>query len=451
MSEGLLETAHGIVERARRGEQLEAFLTHERTFQVKAFDGGIESLSSAEPRGAGVRIVVEGRAGLAHTTDLSPDGLDDVVGRARMNVALATPDDAVVLPEPSADPPSEIPGLADPAHRSISPDEKIAFVLTLERAARTGDPRVRTVEDALYADSEAVVAVASSTGISGTFVRTDAWCYAVAIVADDHDTQTGFELDLGRSLGALDADDVARRAVDSGLRVLGGRKIPSATMPVVFDPYTAAQFLGVIGEVLTGEAVQKGRSVFAGRLGQRVGAGHLTLFDDGRLEEAPGSAPWDGEGVPTRRTEVIRDGVLAALLYDTKTARRDGRSSTGNAARSGHRSLPHPAPSNMALATTGEDRDEVLRRAGRALWVHDFHGVHSGANPITGDFSVGVTGSLLDGGEVVHPVKEVTIAAPLLDILGGIEAVATDLRWIPSGGSFAGATTLVAEMTVGGA
>ncbi len=240
------------------------------------------------------------------------------------------------------------------------------------------------------------------------------------------------------------------RAARKALGVLGAKKIPSERMPVLFEPYVAGQFLGVLGSALTAEAVQKGRSLFAGRIGQQVAAEGLSLVDDGRVEAAPGSAPWDGEGVPTQRTEVIRSGQLVSFLYDTTTARRENRSSTGNASRGGFKSTPHPSPTNLAFSPTGETRAEVLRRAGRAFLVQDFHGVHSGANPISGDFSVGATGRIVEGGEDGAPVKEVTIAAPMLHILTSVVAVADDRRWLPFGGSYGGATTLVAEMTVAG-
>jgi PmbA protein len=154
--------------------------------------------------------------------------------------------------------------------------------------------------------------------------------------------------------------------------------------------------------------------------------------------------------VPTGRTEVIEDGVLNSFLYDTTSARREGRASTGNASRSGFKSVPHPSPSNLAIEPTQQSADELLRSAGKALLVQDFHGVHSGANPVSGDFSVGATGMLLEDGAQTRPVKEITIAAPMLEILKRIVAVADDTRWLPFGGSFGGATTLVSEMTVAG-
>lgn len=446
----LLDLATQLAARAAAGEQVEAFLTHERSFQVKAYDGEIESLSSAEPRGAGVRVVADGRVGFAYTTDFTPAGLDWMLERARDNATYATRDEVAGLAAKWESDPDSVADLVDPAQSEVSPDDKVAFAVELEKATRSYDRRIRAVEEAVYSDSDSEVAIATSTGISGAYRRTDAWCYSIAIATEDEDTQVGFDFDLARGLSRLDADALAGRCARRALGVLGAAKIPSARMPVVFDPYTAGQFLSVLGSALTAEAVQKGRSLFAGRIGETVAGESLSLVDDGRLVGAPGSAPWDDEGVPTGETQVVGNGVLESFLYDTTSARREGRFSTGNASRAGFKAVPGPSPSNLAFVTTGESPGEVLKKAGRALLVQDFHGVHSGANPVSGDFSVGATGRVIENGELGAPVKEITIAAPMLEILASMVAVATDIRWLPFGGSFGGATTLVSEMTVAG-
>jgi PmbA protein len=450
MSGSLLDTAKSLIDRTRGDEQVEAFLTHARTFQVRVFEEQAESVSSAEPRGAGVRVVSDNKVGFAYTTDLTDGGLTEVVERARSNARYATPDEAVALAPAWSQEPATIQGLYDPRFEDVDAAQRVAFAIELDRATRSADRRVRTVEDAVFADSVSEVALATTTGISASFRSSDAWCYSVAIATEGDDTQVGFEFDLARSLVGLNAEATGKRSADRACSVLGAEKIPTARMPVIFDPYTAGQFLGVLASALTGEAVQKGRSLFAGKVGERVATESLTLWDDGRIDGAPGSSPWDAEGVPTGRTEIITAGSLTSFLYDLTSARREGRTSTGNATRAGFKSAPGPAPSNLAFDHTGVNRDELLRSAGRALLVQDLHGVHSGANPISGDFSVGATGRLVENGELGAPVKEVTIAAPMLEILAGITAVADDRRWLPFGGSLGGATTLIAEMTVAG-
>ncbi|MDQ3954248.1 MAG: TldD/PmbA family protein [Actinomycetota bacterium] len=448
----LLDLATRLAGEAQGNEDVEAFLVHERSFEVKTYDDDVESLASAEPRGAGVRVVKGGRAGFAYTTDLTEDGLRSVVDMARTNADFTSEDEAVALASVWDSTPADVAGLIDPVQESVSAEDKVAFALELERATKALDERVTAVEEAAYSDSDTEVAIATSTGVSGRYRRTDAWCYSIAIADDGNgEREMGFDFGLARGLGSLDAEEVARSSVQRAVQVLGAEKIPSERMAVVFDPYVSGQFLGVISQALTAEAAQKGRSLFAGKVGEQVAAPNLTLVDDGRLDGGPSSAPWDDEGVPTGRTEVITGGVLRSFLYDTKTARRERRTSTGNASRAGFKSVPRPAPTNLAFEPTGETPEEILKRAGRALLVKEFHGVHSGANAVSGDFSVGTTGVLLANGTAGRPVKEVTIAAPMMDILKGITAVGADRRWLPFGGAFGGATTLVSEMTVAGA
>lgn len=446
----LHEIARSLVDRAAAGEEVEAFVSHQREFEVKVHGGEVDSLSSAEPRGAGVRLVGDHRVGFAYSTDLTEAGLARLIDTARENSRFATRDEAVGLAGAQIGADAELAGLIDEAQVSVSPDEKVRFALDLEAVTQRVDRRVRTVEEAAYADSDSTVAIATTSGIASAFRRTDAWCYSVAIASDGSDDEVAFEFDLARGIGGLDGETVGRAAAERAVGILGARKIPSASMPVVFDPYTAAQFLGVLGQALTAEAVQKGRSLFAGRIGDAVAAPTITLVDDGRAPGGPATSPWDGEGVPTQTTHVIDSGVVRSFLYDTVTARRDGRESTGNASRSGFKSAPKPAPTNLMLRSTGITRQDVWKEAGRAFLVHDFHGVHSGANPVSGDFSVGATGRLLEDGVPALAVKEVTIAAPMLDILSRIVHVADDLRWLPFGGAYGGATTLVSEMTVAG-
>jgi len=244
---------------------------------------------------------------------------------------------------------------------------------------------------------------------------------------------------------------VAREAADRAVRMLGAVKPPTRTVPVVFDRMVAPSLLGVLLAGLSAEEVQKRRSLFADRLGQRVGAAGLRLVDDGRLVAGPGAAPFDGEGVPTRRTVLIEDGVLQCFLHNTATAARDGggASSTGNARRGSFKSTPGVSAHNLFLEPGDLDQAGLLARAGEGLLVQDVSGVHSGANPITGDFSVGVSGLLFRDGQLAEPVREATVAAHLLDILGGIDAVGSDLRFTT--GSIGGSSLLIGEMTVAGA
>jgi PmbA protein len=221
-------------------------------------------------------------------------------------------------------------------------------------------------------------------------------------------------------------------------------------MPVLLDPVAASSFLGVLAAGLTAEAVLKGRSLFAGKIGEAVGSPVVTLVYDGRELKGPGAAPFDDEGVPTRRTPIVDGGVLRGYLHNSYTAKRMGERSTGNARRAGFKSTPGVAPTNLYLVPGEETPEALLARAGRALLVQDLIGVHSGANPISGDFSVGVTGLIVEGGALGAPVREATVAGTILGILRDVVAVGADLEFFPFGGAIGAPTILIGEMTVAG-
>jgi PmbA protein len=441
----------GVVERlvadAVGGEGVEAYAELTTETQVNAFKGEVERLTSASSSGVGVRVVKDGRLGYAYTADLSDEGLRECLTEARANLEVSSEDPGNVLPEAGGH--EALEGIFDSRQASAAPERKVALALDLEARTRAADPKVTQVESARYGDVVGQVAIASSNGVRGSFAVTHAWCAAVALAAEDGQSQVGFGVDAARALDDLDPGPVAEEAASRAVRMLGATKPPTRTVPVVFDRMVAPSLVGVLAAGLSAEEVQKGRSLFADKLGQRVGASGLRLVDDGRLVDGPGAAPFDAEGVPTRRTVLIEDGVLRHFLHNTATAARGDASSTGNARRASFKTTPGVSANNLFLAPGELDQAGLLAQAGEGLLVQDVSGVHSGANPITGDFSVGVSGLLFRGGELAEPVREATVAAQLLDILREIVAVGSDLRFTT--GSIGGASLLVGQMTVAGA
>lgn len=233
--------------------------------------------------------------------------------------------------------------------------------------------------------------------------------------------------------------------------MLGARKPASRTCPVVLDPTVAASVVGLIGGSLSADAVQRGRSPFADRLGTAVGSSALDLVDDGLAQGGLATAPFDAEGVPRRRTALIEGGELKAFLYDTYTARRGGESSTGNASRAGYRSPPTVSASNLLVAEGEGALDELLAEADGGIYITDVAGLHSGVNPVSGTLSVGASGIAISGGELGEPASEFTIASDLISMLGDVEATASEARWVPFGGSVRTPAILIGEMAIGGA
>ena len=442
------ELTAAAVEAAEGDEFVEAYAEESRRTEVDALRGEVEGLTFAEARGVGVRLLSGGRLGYAYAADPSPDEVRRAVVRARENAALAAPDEHNVLPE--SEPIEPMPEVFRASQADIPTDRKVALALDVERRAVGTDPRVTKVDLAQVGDGVSRVAIASTTGMAAEYARTDAWAVCVTLAVEGDETQTGFSYRIARELGDLHWEDVVQEAVDRSVRMLGAVKPPTAKVPVVLDTFAGMTFLGVLSGALSAEAVLKGRSLFANRIGERLGSDLFTLVDDGRVLEGPGAAPFDDEGVPARRTELFTDGVLNGYLHNTYTATRmgDGERSTGNAQRGSYRGAPGVGTTNFFLEAGDVPVDELYRRAEGGVLIQDVSGAHSGANPISGEFSVGATGlRILPGGELGEPLREMTIASTLPDMLAGVTGVGDDLRFFSSVGV---PSILIGEMTVAG-
>jgi PmbA protein len=426
----------------------EAWVEEATSRNIRVYEGEVESLSDAGGRGVGVRAFVDGRSGYAYGTDLSEAGIAEVAGAARAAAEAADPDEFGGLPDEFGSTPVE--GLAAPGLRDWSTERKVELALAVERAARAR-PGVTQVENAIYSDAEGSVALANSRGFEAGYDATQVWAYASAFAGEGADLMTGLGVQLGREPGELDPEAIGAEAGDRALALVGARQPESRRCPVVLDAFVAASFVGFIGSMLSAESVQRGRSLFADREGDEIANAAIALTDDPTDPEGPSSAPFDGEGSASRRTPLIGDGRLLTFLFDARTARRAGRATTANASRGSYRSPPSVGTTNLVLQPGSHDLEGLFREAGEGLFVTDVAGLHSGVNPVSGTFSVGASGRLIEGGEPGTPVRELTIASDLVSMLRAVREVGSVGRWVPFGGSVKAPPILVGEMAISGA
>jgi PmbA protein len=445
----LEEAAGAAVEAARAAGagDAEAWAEERQGLEVRVYDGAVESLTDAGGRGIGLRVFVDGRSGYAYGTDLSSDGLRALAAAAQGGAAAADPDEHGGLPDEYGA--TAIDGLHSPAIESWSTERKIELATVVDAAAR-GIEGVSQVEQTVYADSRERVAIANSRGFASSYEASSAWAYSSAFAGEGADLMTGLGVGLARDPDGLDAEAIGAEAGERALALVGARQPGSRRCPVVLDAFVAASFAGFIGGMLSADAVQRGRSLFAGRVGEEVAAPELALADDPTDPDGLAGAPFDGEGSPTRRNALIEGGRLATYLYDARTARKDGRETTGNATRGSYRTPPSVGTSNLVLEPGTSSLEALLGEAGDGLFVTDVAGLHSGVNPVSGTFSVGATGRLIENGELGQPVREITIASDLVSMLKAVRAVGSEARWVPFGGSVRAAPLLLAEMSVGG-
>jgi PmbA protein len=446
-SSALRELADRVAAQARAGEQVEAYVARGRHTSVKVFGGDVESLASAESEGVGIRVIADHRQGFAYAASLDEAVIGETVDEARDNAAFGTVDHFLGLAEPDGVPAVDL-DVYRPELETFPTAAKVDLALELDKATKGADPRIRGVESAEYGDMVVEAAIASSTGIATSSRRTvcSLWCTAMA--DDGRGTQTGGGYSVARRPEDLDVAKAAGDAVHRATRLLGATKPASQRLTVLLEPTVTASFLSILSGVLSAMAVLKGRSFLAGRLGELVGVPSFTLIDDPTEPEAYGASRYDGEGLASRRNVLIERGVVRSFLHNSYSGRRSGVPSTANAVRGGFKTGPGVGSRALTLVPGDHSHEELLAEVGEGLLVQSVTGLHSGVNATTGDFSVGIQGLMVRGGEVAEPVREATIASTLQRMLGDIVAVGGDREWLPGGA--AGVTLAIGDVTLSG-
>ena len=447
MLDELLELGDRIVGRAKEGEQLAAIVVNDRETEVRVFEGDVESFTSATSQGIGIRVINNQRQGFVWAGTLDPDVIDSTLAEARDNATFGSVDPDLKLAEPDGVPMAEL-DLYDQAVADFPTDDKIALALELEKMTKAGDPRVVLVESADFADSISEAAVVTTSGIRIGGRDAGSYVTSTVIAGGDDETQIGFGYAVGRNPRELDLVKASEMAVERSTRLLGAVKPDTGRITVVLDPMVTAQFIGIIGATLSGEAVLKGRSLFADRLGETVGSELLTLVDDPTNPNAFTAGEADGEGLATRRNVLIEDGRLNKFVHNSYTARRLGTESTGNAVR-GFTSTPGVGTIALSLAPGTREQAELIADIEDGVLIQGVSGLHSGVNPVSGDFSTGADGLRIRNGELAEPLREFTIGSTLQRMLLDIIEVGGDLDWLPS--SAAGLSLVVGDITVSGA
>lgn len=428
----LLALASRVVGQARAGEEIEVACSYGQSRSIRVYGGEVESMTTADNTGIGVRVLSDGREGFASAGSLDDDVVADMLAEARDNARFAEADPYVGIAQPDGVAAIDVELWRDGVARMPTAD-KIALAIELERRVRAADPAITGVRVAGYSDSEGSFALASTAGIGVASEASSASVSVQALAADGDRTQTGYAYDGARDPAEIDLDKLVERAVRQSVDMIGATKPATATVDLVLDPHLAATVLGLVSGTLTGDRVLKGRSPFVGRVGQQVAAPQLNLLDDATNPESLGADSHDGEGLATRPVPLIVDGVLQGFLHDSYTGRRSGSGSTGSAVR-GTRGLPAPGLHALFVAPgSAGTLEELIAATDLGVLVFSLAGLHSGVNPVSGDFSVGVEGRMIRHGALAEPISECTVGSTLQRLLLDVSAVGSDLVHLPNG------------------
>lgn len=426
--EGFLRnTGEKALELARkRGVEAEAFLLQGRELSIEVIDGQVETFKEAEEAGLGLRVINQGRLGFVFTSDLSDQAVKQVVDDAISISRYTEADPHNCLPRGKYDYP--ILEVYDPSIPAVSLEDKIELAREVERVARSSDSRISIVERAGYEDSEFTSVVMNTNGVYASDRGNFCGIYIFLVAEEDGDAQNGFSVMMRKNYKDMDAGFTGREAADNAVRALHARSISSAHLPCIMEPYVVTRFLSLLAQMVDAGMVQKGKSLFAGKLEQAVAAPVVTLVDDATWSGGIGTFPFDGEGVPSRKNIIIKDGILTGYLYDCYSASKAGVEPSGNGQRGSFRSLPSVGTSNFILSGGRSGPQELYADIEKGLYITEVMGMHT-ANPISGDFSVGAAGIMIENGKLTYPVRGATIAGNLGDFFLDIEALGNDLRF----------------------
>lgn len=440
------ETA-GRIEKLLASRALDGYeimLGSSRNLSIEVKEQKVDTFKCSQPVGVGVRVRKEAGMGFSYSTSLDEADLARMIDNALVGAETQTPDECHRFPLPQEYP--VLTGLVDDELAAVNEGEKISRALELERLVLAEDPRLRKVRKSTYGEADYRVFIRNSLGVEGSYRGTSVSSSVSAIAEADGDSQMGWDFGFSTRFAGVDVARIARTAAGKATGLLGAQKIPTMRCPAVLDNYVATEILEVLAPAFLAESVQKGKSLLAGRLGERLFAAGLRIRDDGTLAGGMATTPFDGEGVAHRNTVLVEDGVLQCFLYDTYCACKGGEASTGNSVRGGVKGVPHMGVTNFFIENGTRTRRDLLAGIERGILVTDVMGMHT-ANPISGDFSVGAAGFLIEHGEVTAPVKGIAIAGNILELFSSVEGVGDDLRFY---GGVGAPSLLIAALDVSG-
>ncbi len=424
-------------------EDMEIYVERVNNFSVRVFEKEIDDYSVSVEQGVGFRARYEGKIGYAYVEAIDSGSVELLVEGAKANAKIVDSTDEIEFFAGAEKYP--VVEAYDEKLAKVSAEERIEFAKQLEVEAFAADKRVSMVNWATTMYREAEVFIANTKGLEQSYRNNGAVAFVMGLVRDGEQTKTGGRQLVSRNWETFNAKKLAREAIEEATSLLGASSVKSGDYRIMLRYDVMANLLGTFASVFSAEAVQKGLSLLRDKVGQKIAAPIVTLIDDPLSADGFASAPFDGEGVPTRTKKVIDAGFLTTYLHNLKTAKKDGVESTGNASRASFKSSVGISPTNFYIDPGEKGYSELIEDLQEGLIIISVQGSHSGANAVSGDFSLGAYGYLVEGGKITRPVDQITIAGNFFELLANIEAIGSDIEFSPGGAGNIGAPSVIVK------
>ena len=427
-------------------EAAEIYLSSGDKFRAMCVKGEITNYTVNATRGLSLRGLYRGKMGYAATEAFDEAAVAQLVEAVKESASLTEDEDVQeIYPGDKEYPQADN---YNPALDQVDEGRKLSLIQEIEKKALALDERITALNYNMISTSSGETRIVNSYGLNLKHRDNMAVCYISATAKEGDRVSTGSGFKVTRNFDEMDADAIAKEAVDEALFMLKAAPVPSGTYRAIIEAKCMPDMLGAFDGVFSAESAQKGLSLLAGKEGEMIASEAVTLMDDPLLPGGLGSQPFDAEGVATRTKAVIEKGKLTTLLHNLKTARKAGVKTTGNAAKAGYAGAVNVSPSNFFLAPGKKSLAELMADMGDGLVITEVSGLHAGANAISGDFSLIAQGYTVKNGKKDAPVEQITVAGNFYQLLKNIRAVGSDLLF--PGSSIGSPSVDVGEISVAG-
>lgn len=408
-------------------DEAEVYVRIDRNMSIDVKEQRIDTFERSDSIGYSLRIFKDRRLGFSYSND--PAEMSEVARRAIEASNFTEPDESNGLPFGTNS--SEV-SVYDESILSLGEKDAIDMVFSMENSAMNRDRRITKTRNASGSFSTGRTRIVNSNGVAFEFASSACSAHIMAVAEQGQESQMGWDYQGSRFLSDISFEQIGQAAASKALQVLGSRKIKPVRAFVLLDPSVAADFIGLLASALSSEAVKKRKSMLVGKIGEIVISPRLSIVDSGLLPGKLGSRPVDDEGVATTEKTLIERGVLKGFLYNTYYARKDRTNSTGNAVRGGFTGLPTVGPTNIFVEAASmdfsSDLSGLLKIIDRGIYVTETMGMHT-ANPISGEYSVGISGLWIENGSFSHPIKEAVISGNILNFFKNIVLIGDESRF----------------------
>jgi PmbA protein len=426
----------------------ELYYASRESFKVNVYKKEIDSYSVNVTKGLGFRGIYNGRMGYAYTEILDEEAINMLVKNAKTNATIIENDDVEVI-YPGDSKYLDI-NCYNETLPSVDENDKINLALKMEEMALGKDKRVKDIRFCVVQSFEGNINIVNSKGLDLSHRANGVFAVLIPVIQDGDKTNTSVVYRASRDFKDIVASDLADEAVNKALAYIGAEMPETGKYKVILNNEAASDLLETYSIIFSADRVQKGMSLLKDKNGKIIASKALTIIDDPLLENGMTSTPFDGEGVACYTKDIVKEGQLITLLYNLKTALKDGVKTTGNASRPSYSSTVDISPSNFYIKPGEHSLEGLQEKMGNGLLITELQGLHSGANTISGDFSLAAKGFEIKNGKIIRPVEQITVAGNFYRVLEDIEEAGSDLKFgLPSGGGcFGSPSLLIRELSV---